>query len=350
MSVVFPLVFWAALATGLCFSWKKPVFWPLLALALLLLFNQLFTGGFFHVEVRDGHLYGTLIDILNQGAKVMLLALGMTLVIATYGVDLSVGAIMAISGAVLAQRFVGAGWSPGLSMAAALAMSVLAGAWNGLLVAYLRITPIVATLILMVAGRGIAQLITDGQIITFENPALVYLGNGFLLGLPFTLTLVLVMLGVTAVLTRRTALGLFIEAVGDNETASHFTGLPARKVKFLAYVFAGFCAGLAGLVAASNIKCADSNHAGLYLELDAILAVVIGGTALTGGRFYLAGSMIGALLIQTLTQTLYMRNVSADIAPVPKAIVILVVCLLQSPKLRENFAHLGFGKKKGRVS
>jgi ribose/xylose/arabinose/galactoside ABC-type transport system permease subunit len=345
MSVVFPLIFWAALATGLFFSWKKPVFWPLLALALLLLFNQLFTDGFFHVEVRDGHLYGTLIDILNQGAKVMLLALGMTLIIATGGVDLSVGAIMAIAGAVLAQRFVGAGWSPGLSIVAALALALLAGAWNGLLVAYLRITPIVATLILMVAGRGMAQLITDGQIITFEHPTLVYLGNGFFLGLPFTLTLVLVMLGLTAALTRRTALGLFIEAVGDNETASHFTGLPAKKVKFLAYVFAGFCAGLAGLVAASNIKCADSNHAGLYLELDAILAAVIGGTALTGGRFYLAGSMIGALLIQTLTQTLYMRNVSADIAPVPKAIVILAVCLLQSPKLRERFAKLGFGQK-----
>lgn len=347
MSIVFILLFWAALVAGLFYSRKNPVFWPLVALALLLLFNLLFTGGFFQVEVRDGHLYGTLVDILNQGAKVMLLALGMTLVIATGGVDLSVGAIVAISGAVFAQRSVGAGWPPGLAIAAALALSVAAGAWNGVLVAYLRIQPIVATLILMVAGRGVAQLIAGGQIIAFENPALVYLGNGFLLGLPFTLTLVLAMLGLTAVLTRRTAFGLFIEAVGDNETASHFTGLPARQVKFLAYVFAGLCAGLAGLVAASNIKCADANHAGLYLELDAILAVVIGGTALTGGRFFLTGSMIGALLIQTLTQTLYMRNVSADIAPVPKALVILAVCLLQSPKLRERMGRLG---KKGRVA
>jgi simple sugar transport system permease protein len=344
MKLGFPILFWAAMAAALFFTRRKTAFWPLLALALMLLFNQIFTPGFFNVEVRDGHLYGSLIDILNQGAKVMLLALGMTLVIATFGVDLSVGATMAIAGAVLAQCVVAAHWSPWLAIPAALAVSLLAGAWNGFLVSGLRIQPIVATLILMVAGRGIAQLITGGQIINFTDPSLVYLGNGFLLGLPFTLTLTLVMFGITAALTRGTALGLFIEAVGDNETASHFTGLPARPVKFLVYVFAGLCAGLAGLVAASNIKSADANHAGLYLELDAILAVVVGGTSLTGGRFYLGGSMIGALLIQTLTTTLYARNISADIAPVPKALVILAVCLLQSPPLRARLARIGKAK------
>jgi Ribose/xylose/arabinose/galactoside ABC-type transport systems, permease components len=137
-------------------------------------------------------------------------------------------------------------------------------------------------------------------------------------------------------LTRKTALGLFIEAVGDNATASTFSGVDARKIKFLVYVFSGLCAGLAGLVAASNIKCADANHAGLFLELDAILAVVVGGTSLTGGRFYLAGAVIGALFIQTLTTTMYMRNVSADVAPVPKALAIIAVCLMQSPAFRQR--------------
>ena len=231
------------------------------------------------------------------------------------------------------------------SAAAALGVSVLLGAWNGLLVAGIGIQPIVATLILMVAGRGIAQLITDGQIINFDHPALVYLGNGHLLGLPFTLTLVLVMLAATQLLTRRTALGLFIESVGDNDTASRFAGVNARLVKFMAYVFAGLCAGLAGLVAASNIKSADANHAGLYMELDAILAVVVGGTALTGGRFHLVGSVVGALLIQTLTTTMYARNVSADIAPVPKALVIIAVCLLQSEVSRRWFARVFRGGK-----
>ena len=334
------LLFWAAFAGGLWSARRHTVFWPLLALGLLLLFNQAFTPGFFTLEVRGGHLYGARIDILNEGAKVMLLGLGMTLVIATGGVDLSVGAIMAIAGAVAAQTVVAAHLPAPVAIAAALGVSALAGAWNGLLVAVLRIPPIVATLILMVAGRGVAQLITGGQIITFEDPLLGYLGNGSLFGLPFTLTLVLAAFGLTALLTRKTALGLFIEAIGDSETASRFTGLPAPTVKFFVYVFSGLCAGLAGLVAAGNIRSADANHAGLYLELDAIIAAVVGGTSLTGGRFYLAGSLVGALLMQTLTTTLYALNVSADVATVPKALVILAACLLQSPNFRARLARL----------
>ncbi|MGB9276311.1 MAG: ABC transporter permease, partial [Terrimicrobiaceae bacterium] len=200
------------------------------------------------------------------------------------------------------------------------------------------------TLILMVAGRGVAQLITNGQIITFTDYRHTFVGNGSLLGLPFPVLLSLGMLGLTIVITRKTAIGLFIESVGDNHKASIYAGVNGATVKFLVYVFSGFCAGMAGLVAASNIRCADANHAGLFLELDAILAVVVGGTALTGGRFYLAGAIVGALFIQTLTTTMYMRNVSADVAPVPKALAILAVCLLQSPTLRRRAASL-FRKK-----
>jgi len=324
--------------------WWHSLVWPVAGLALLLVFNLLFTEGFFRVEIRDGRLYGVLIDILNHGSKVMLLSLGMALVIATGGVDLSVGAVMAIAGAVAAQLINKDGLPFPVVIVAALAVAVLAGSWNGLLVGGFKVQPIVATLILMVAGRGIAQLITGGQIITFTDGRLTYIGNGSLLGLPFPVWLSLAMLGLTVALTRKTAIGLFIESVGDNQTASTYSGVNASTVKFLVYVFSGLCAGMAGLVAASNIKCADSNHAGLFLELDAILAVVVGGTSLTGGRFYLAGAIVGALFIQTLTTTMYMRNVSADIAPVPKALAILAVCLLQSPKLRGQLGAI-FSKK-----
>ena len=323
--------------------WWSHLVWPIVGLLLLLLFNLLFTPGFFHVEIREGRFYGVLVDILNHGSKVILLALGMALVIATSGVDLSVGAVMAIAGAVGAQ-LVTKGMAFPVVIAVSLGAAVLAGAWNGLLVGAFKVQPIVATLVLMVAGRGIAQLITDGQIITFTDSRMTYIGNGSLLHLPFPVLLSLGMLGLTVLLTRKTAVGLFIESVGDNQVASRFSGVQSGVVKLLVYIFSGFCAGMAGLVAASNIKCADSNHAGLFLELDAILAVVVGGTSLTGGRFYLGGAVVGALFIQTLTTTMYMRNVSADIAPVPKALAILVVCLLQSPVLRSKLSPI-FARK-----
>src|SRR5207249_649425 len=193
--------------------WWSSLVWPVAGLALLLLFNLIFTQGSFHVEVREGRLYGVLIDVLNHGSKVMLLALGMALVIATAGVDLSVGAVMAIAGAVGAQLIVKNTLPFPLVIAAALAVAAIAGAWNGLLVGVFKVQPIVATLILMVAGRGVAQLITDGQIVTFTDERMTYIGNGSFLRLPFPVLLSLGMLGVTIVLTRKTAIGLFIESV-----------------------------------------------------------------------------------------------------------------------------------------
>lgn len=333
------LLFWIVFGAILFSLRRQRIFWTVGALALLLLFNQFFTPGFFHIQVLDGHLYGSRLDVLNQGAKVMLLSLGMVLVIATGGVDLSVGAVMAIAAAVSSRLLETEHLPAGVAIAAGLAVSVLAGAWNGLLVAGLGIQPIVATLVLMVAGRGVAQLITEGQIINFHDPTMVFLGNGHLFGLPFTLTLVLVMLLIAHFLVRRTALGLFIESVGDNDEASLYSGINAKQVKFLVYTFSGLCAGLAGLVACSNIRSADANNIGLYLELDAILAVVVGGTSLQGGRFYLVGAVVGGLFIQTLTTTLYARNVSSDISPVPKALVIIAVCLLQSESFRTRLGQ-----------
>ncbi len=324
---------------------RNIVFWPLVALAGMLLFNLVFTPQFYHLELRQGsffglpvpQLYGVPVDILNHASKVGILAIGMTLVIATGGIDLSVGAVMAIAGAMMSALSVEMGLSPRDCILAALAAGLLAGAWNGFLVAIMGIQPMVATLILMVAGRGVAQLITDGQIIIIKDPILTSIGNAFLL-IPVPFLLMFAMLALTWGATRGTAVGFLIEAVGDNEIAAHRAGVSARTIKFLAYVFCGFCAAIAGLVQTSNIRSADANNIGLTLELDAIMSVVIGGTAMTGGRFHLLSSVIGALLIQALTTTMYAKNVSPAFAPVPKALVILLVCMLQSEKVRRYLA------------
>lgn len=318
--------------------------WPVLGLLALLVFNAIYAPGFFHLELRDGHLYGTLVDILNQGSKVMLLAIGMTLIIATGGVDLSVGSLMAIAGAVAAVLVTQTALPFAAIVGTTLALTAIAGTANGLLVAAVGIQPIIATLILMVAGRGIAMLITDGQIITFEHAPLVFVGNGHFLALPFTVTMVLAVLLATLLATRKTAIGLFLESVGDNEKAARFCGINTAFVKVVVYAFSGLCAGIAGLIATSNIKAADSSRVGEMMELDAIFAVVVGGTALTGGRFTLVGSIVGALLIQTLTTTMYNLGVPPAVAPVPKAIVIVAVCLLQSEKFRQQIAGC-FGRR-----
>jgi ribose/xylose/arabinose/galactoside ABC-type transport system permease subunit len=324
-----------------------PAFWPLLGLFALVLLNAVHDIGFLRVTILDGHLYGVPIDILTQGSRTMLVALGMTLVIATGGVDLSVGSVVAITGAICAVMLQG-GHSLTLTLAAALGAGLLAGSINGTLVARLGVQPIVATLILMVAGRGVAQLIVDGQVVIIKHPGFDYLANGFFLGLPFGLLLVAALCLATHLMLRRTALGLFVEAVGDNETASRFAGLAAAQIKTLAYVFCGACAGVAGVLAAANIRAADAYRTGENMELDAIFAVVIGGTALTGGRFSILGTVVGALLIQTLTTTMYNFGVPPAIAPVPKALLIIAVSLLQSDKVGRWLG--GLWPKKGVAS
>jgi simple sugar transport system permease protein len=190
----------------------------------------------------------------------------------------------------------------------------------------------------------VAQLIVDGQVIIIKSSPFEYLANGFLAGLPVAPLLVGALYLATHLLLRRTALGLFVEAVGDNETASRFAGLAAARIKGLAYVFCGACAGLAGVLAAANIHAADAYRAGENMELDAIFAVVVGGTALTGGRFLILGTAIGALLIQTLTTTMYNLGVPPAVAPVPKAVLIIAVSLLQSEKAGRWLRGL-FGKR-----
>ncbi len=321
-----------------------------MGLIFLFALNLAFSPGFFRVSVLDGRLYGTLIDILHQGSDIILLAIGMTLVIATGGVDLSVGSVMAIAGALAAVLVQQTSAPVPLILAASLGLATLAGSFNGVLVAYAGIQPIVATLIFMVAGRGIAMLLTDGQIITFSHPHFEFLGNGHFLALPFTITIALAFLALTLLGTRKTAIGLFLESLGSNETAARYCGVNTKSVKLLVYAFSGLCAGMAGVIATANIRAADSSRVGEMLELDAILAVVVGGTALTGGRFTLIGSVIGAVLIQTLTTTMLQFGVPPEIAPVPKAVVILIVCLLQSEAFRRRLRGLFSGLRNARMA
>lgn len=318
---------------------RTRLLWPLTMLALLLASNLVFSENFFRLQMRDGHLYGNLIDILRFGAPLVLVATGMTLVIATGGIDLSVGAIVAISGAVaclhiskLQDQNSAAGVLVAVGMA--LGLSMLLGLWNGVLVAVLGIQPIIATLILMVAGRGLAQLVSDGQIITVNSSPFKLIGAGYWLTLPFGILVAAAVLVFTMVVSRRTALGLLVESVGGNSAASRLAGIRSRSLVMLAYVFSGLCAGIAGLMISSNVSSADGNNAGLWIELDAILAVVIGGTALIGGRYFLAGTLVGALTIQTLTTTIYAIGIPPETTLLFKALVVTAVCLMQSPAFR----------------
>jgi len=317
---------------------RHPLTRPLAALLVLLVLDAVLVPGFFHIALRDGHLYGSVIDIANRAAPLMLAALGMTLVIATRGIDISVGAVVALSGTVAAMLVNGTPGSPamplGAALAAALGVALLCGLWNGALVAGVKLQPIVATLILMTAGRGLAQLLTDGQIVTVYEDSFFYLGSGYLAGLPVSLFVVAAVFALLLFLARRTALGLFIQAVGLNPVAARLAGLRTATLIVFVYAACSLCAGMAGLLITSNIKSADANNAGLLLELDAILAVTLGGTSLAGGRFSLAGSLVGALIIQTLTYTIYSLGVPPEVNMVVKAIVVFVVCISQSGELR----------------
>ena len=320
--------------------------WPIVTLLLILTVDASLNPGFWVLQWRDGHLYGSVIDILNRAAPLMLVALGMTLVIATRGIDISVGAVVAISAAIAALLVGGklvivdgvgiyaSRFPIWFAITVALLAALACGLWNGVLVAKIGLQPIIATLILMVAGRGIAQLLTDGQIVTVYYPPYFFIGNGYLLGLPFALFIAAFVYWIMDWVVSRTALGLFIQAIGINPAAARLAGVRERLITIWVYAFCGLTAGIAGLIISSNVKSADGNNAGNLMELDAILAVTLGGTLLTGGRFSLAGSMIGALIIQTLTSTIYSIGVPPEINLVVKAAVVFVVMLMQSAHFR----------------
>ena len=266
---------------------KHRLFWPIAALLTLVVINTLARPQFIKVTVRDGQLYGALIDILRNSAPLMLVALGMTIVIATRGIDLSVGAVMAVSGAVALTIIHDSGNPDNLgtvvsAVVVALLVALVLGSWNGMLIAVLGIQPIIATLVLMLAGRGVALLITEGFITTVNSGPFEYIATGYLLILPFAFLISLTAILVIGAFERRTALGMLTEAVGINPEASRLAGVRSRGIIFSVYVVSGLMAGIAGVIYSSNIRAADANAAGLFIELYAILAVVLGGTSLQG--------------------------------------------------------------------
>jgi ribose/xylose/arabinose/galactoside ABC-type transport system permease subunit len=317
---------------------KHRLFWPVAALIGLIAINAIARPRFIKITIRDGELYGALIDILRNSAPLMLVAIGMTIVIATRGIDLSVGAIMAVSGAVALQIIAGSEEPDNISVvavavAAALVVSLVLGAWNGFLVSVLGIQPIIATLVLMLAGRGVALLITDGFITTVNSEPYEFISTGYLLLLPFAFILAMTIVAIVAFVERRSALGVLTEAVGINPEASRLAGVRSRGIIWGAYMVSGVLAGIAGIIYSSNIKAADANAAGLLIELYAILAVVLGGTSLMGGKFSIAGTVIGVLFIQTLESTILFLGISSDQSPVFFALVVIIVVLIQSPRI-----------------
>lgn len=319
----------------------------LIALAALIMLVTLVYPGFLDISVNDGRLVGPVIDVVKRGAPVALLAVGMTLVIATRGIDLSVGTIMAICGAVAAWAIAaGLGLMPALLLA--LAAGAVAGLWNGLLVAVVGIQPFVATLILMTMGRGIAQLITEGRILTFNHPGFAFLGSGTVLGLPVPAWLWLLTGAGVALLMRRSALGMLIEATGINRRASALAGVNATVLLIAVYVASGLCAALAGIVVTADIRGADANNSGLWLELDAILAVVIGGNSLLGGRFSIIAALLGALIIQTIDTGILLAGYPSEYNLVIKAALVLVILVLQSPRIAAEWRIWRESQRAGR--
>lgn len=334
------------------------LFLPILCLLLVLLINVIKTPDFFKITINNGVLYGYIIDVINRASELVILAVGMTLVVAASGgTDISVGAVSALAGAVCCFVLSGGEQSVNeyhapyiMGVLAAMLVGIICGAWNGFLVAKMKIQPMVATLILFTAGRGIAQLITDGQMIYIRVEHFKKLGafiDGVPLPTPFFAAIIVVLL--TLLLLKKTALGLYIQTVGINAKAARLVGLNATLIQFLTYTFCGLCSGIAGLIITSRVYSIDANNAGLNMELDAILAVALGGNSLGGGKFSLLGSVIGAYTIQALTTTLYAMGVSADQIPVYKAIVVVIIVSLQSPELARMWKHLkrsiGTGKK-----
>ncbi|WP_136660689.1 ABC transporter permease [Nitratireductor sp. XY-223] len=302
----------------------------LIALVLILAFNALFTPNFLQVQ--------TLFVNISQVATIAIVAIGMTLVIATAGIDLSVGAVMALAGALAPLIFLsdfGQAY-PALGIAAAFVLPLLAaslcGLFNGIMISYLNVQPIIATLILFISGRGIAQVLTNGNLQTFSNPYFSYLGTGKILGLPFQGWLALVLALAVYWLVSRTIFGRYLLAVGGNERAARLAGAPVRMVKIGAYVLCAFLSGIAGLIVVAINSASDAARNGNLMELDAIAAAVVGGALLQGGRAPIFGAILGAVIIQLVKYTLLANGVEDEVALIAKAAIIVLAVYIQQAR------------------
>jgi galactofuranose transport system permease protein len=288
------------------------------ATAVLLAYNLLFTDNF--ATVANLRLQ------LVQVVPIAIVALGMALVVATRGIDLSVGSVMALSAAVLPMYL---GYGPWPAMAMAVFVGGLIGLANGTMVAFFGIQPIVATLGLLVAGRALALVLADGRLVEIFDPTIGQIGNGSIAGIPITLLITGLLAVLVAVLVRRSAFGRRIVAVGGNRTAATLAGLPVRRTLLGVYVIAGLLAAVAGVVNTARLGASDPSFVGLLIELSAITAVVIGGTQLAGGRVRVLGTLMGALLMQLITATIIQNNLPDSVARMIQAVIIVVAVYVQ---------------------
>ena len=336
---------------------RRQIFIPIAALLLLALFNLITDPSFFKISLGynsagDPVLSGYLMTILDYGSELAILAIGMTLVTAaTGGQDISVGAAIAISGSVILRVLCGTNSRPETLQAPIIVaflisclVAMLFGAFNGTLVAYFKIQPMVATLILFTAGRSIAAWINNNELPIISDPAFSYYG-GFIPGIPIPTPFFIAVacMIVTALLLRFTNLGLYVQAVGINGSSSRLNGLNPAVIKFMTFVILGLCVAVAGLIKVSRLSSINYSVIAKDIEMDAILAVALGGNALSGGKFNMAASILGAYVIQFLTTTLYKFNVQSDALSAYKAVVVILLVVLSAPVVRDGLS--GFWKK-----
>ena len=328
---------------------KRQIFIPLAALVILGLFNLIMDPSFYKITLDYNSagnpvLSGYLMTILDNGSELAILAIGMTLVTAASGgQDISVGATIAISGSVILRVLCGSDSRPETLQAPIIVaflvscvVAMLFGAFNGVLVAYFKIQPMVATLILFTAGRSIAAWINNNELPIISEPSFGYFGNfipGIPIPTPFFIALAC-MLVITLVL-RFTNLGLYVQSVGNNESSSRLNGLNPAFIKFLTFVVLGLCVAVAGLIKVSRFSTINYSVIAKDIEMDAILAVALGGNALSGGKFNMAASVLGAYVIQFLTTTLYKYKVQSDALPAYKAVVVIVLVVMSTPIVRD---------------
>ncbi len=329
---------------------KSQLIVPLFALFLIIVFNLIRDIGFFSLTVTTNNngntvLTGNIISILNGASELAILAIGMTLVTASSrGQDISVGAASAIAGSVFVSVLRGNQITMPIILVAFLASCIVAiifGSFNGTLVAVFKIQPMIASLILFSAGRSIAYWINGGATPTVESPLVGYIGS-FIPGIPIPTPIIIVIIfGVlVSLILRFTTLGLYTQAVGINERSARLNGINAVWIKLLSFMILGVCAAFAGSINVSRIGLINHETLLLDIEMDAILAVAIGGNALSGGRFRLAGSVIGAYIIQALTVTLYAMKVPSTAIKAYKAIVIIAIVVIGSPIIKEYALRL----------
>jgi ribose transport system permease protein len=292
-------------------------------LIAMIVFNLIFTQHFLSLQTFNVNL--------TQVVTIVIVGIGMTLVVATGGIDLSVGASMAIAGALAPMLFMNIDGPLGIILAFTLPViaAAICGVFNGFLVTRLNVQPIVATLVLFIAGRGIAQVVTDGSLQAFNNPAFQWIALGKVAGVPFQILLMLVLVALFTWIVRKTLFGKYLLVTGGNEDAAYLSGIPTARVKMIAYTVCAALAGLAGLISISVNSSSDANVVGLGVELDAIAAVAVGGTALTGGKAYITGTLIGALIIQLLRYTLLAHGIPDAAALVLKAAIIIAAVYVQ---------------------